>query len=101
MNIGNALPIEDKSGSIAVIIQQIPRRKSNLKTGKNKSPILNELHGGREKAAKQNHAVRKRRLASTHLNNSWTAFLSEKLELCEQRYSLRMKSYDILVENIT
>jgi hypothetical protein len=34
MNIGNALPIEDKFSSIADIIPQILRRKSILKIGK-------------------------------------------------------------------
>jgi len=44
MNIGNALPIEDKFGSRADIIPQILRRKSILKTGKDRPLILDNFH---------------------------------------------------------
>jgi hypothetical protein len=46
MNIGNALPIEDKFSSIADIIRQILRRKSILKTDKDRLLILDDLHVG-------------------------------------------------------
>jgi hypothetical protein len=83
MNIGNTLPIEDKFSSIADIISQILRRKSILKIGKDRPLILDDLHVGKEQAAKQNYRVRERRLATTYLNSS-IAFLNEKIELCEQ-----------------
>jgi hypothetical protein len=60
MNIGNALPIEDKFSSIADMTPQILRRESILKTSKDRPLILDDLHVGKEQAAKQNHRVRER-----------------------------------------
>jgi metallophosphoesterase superfamily enzyme len=69
MDAGNALPNEDKFSSIADIMPQILRRKSILKTSKDRPLILDDLHVGKEQAAKQKHRVRERRLATTYLNS--------------------------------